>query len=389
MEFFDLLILMVVVWTAGKFFKSFHLPVVLGQLLGGIVVGPALLGLVNPESETIKVLAELGIFFLMLHAGLETDHREILKASKRSFLIALGGTLLSFGGGFYVAQLFGQTLEASLFIGIGLSVSAIAMTARVFKDCKIMNTRAANVTLGAAIFENILALILFSMVISIAEQGNVQLIPLLILITKVTVFFLVVIFIGIRYSRFMNKILYFGNKGFTLTLILALLMGLIAEAIGLHMIIGAFMAGLFINEEVLDKRVFDKIEDRIYGLSYGFFGPIFFASLAFHLDFSAFQIAPWFLIAIIATAIVGKVVGSGIVAKLEKLSNLESLIIGVGMNNRGAVELIIASVGLQTGIIDSTVFSILVIMAFTTTIFSILTTSPLAKRLKSQVAESI
>lgn len=383
----SLLILMVVVWTTGKFFKSFRLPVVLGQLLGGILVGPALLGLVDPTSETIKVLAQLGIFFLMLHAGLETDHREILKASKRSFLIALGGTILSFAGGYYVARLFGQPQVASLFIGMGLSISAIAMAARVFKDCKIMNTRAANVTLGAAVFENIIALIIFSVIINIAEQGTVQLIPLLILMAKVIAFFAIMIFAGIRYSKFLNKILYFGNKGFTLTLIIALLMGLIAEAIGLHMTIGAFLAGLFIHEEVLDKRVFDKIEDRVYGLSYGFFGPIFFASLAFHLEFTVFQVAPWFLVTIIAAAIFGKVIGSGIVAKLEKLSNLESLIIGISMNNRGAVELVIASLGLQLAIITKEVFSVLVAMAFITTIFSIITTSPLAKKLKEAQAE--
>ena len=381
-DFMDLLILMVVVWTSGKIFRSLKLPVVLGQLLGGILVGPALLNLVDPNSETIKVLAELGIFFLMLHAGLETDHREILKASKRSFLIAIGGTILSFAGGFYVAQLFGQSQTASLFIGMGLSVSAIAMAARVFKDCKIMNTRAANVTLGAAIFENILALIFFSVIINLTEQGTVEFIPLLILLLKICAFFAIVIFAGLKFSKFMNRILYFGNKGFTLTLIIALLMGLIAEAIGLHMIIGAFLAGLFIHEEILDKRVFDKIEDRIYGMSYGFFGPIFFASLAFHLDFSAFTTMTWFLAALVAVAILGKVIGSGIVAKLEKLTNLESLIIGVSMNNRGAVELVIATVGLQMGIIDELVFSALVAMAFITTIFSILATPPLAKRLK-------
>ncbi len=383
-DFFNLLILMVVVWTSGKIFRSLKLPVVLGQLLGGILVGPALLGLVDPGSETIKVLAELGIFFLMLHAGLETDHREILKSSKRSFLIALGGTTISLLGGYYVARLFGQTQVASLFIGMGLSISAIAMSARVFKDCKIMNTRAANVTLGAAIFENILALVLFSVIINIAEQGTIQLIPLLILLLKVSAFFTIVIYAGIRFSKSLNKILYFGNKGFTLTLIIALLMGLIAEAIGLHMIIGAFLAGLFIHEEVLDKRVFDKIEDRIYGLSYGFFGPIFFVSLAFYLDTSAFTNAPWFLLAIIAVAMFGKIIGSYLVARFEKLSNLESLIIGLSMNNRGAAELAIAALGFQMGIINQQVFSILVAMAFITTIFSILTISPLARKLKAQ-----
>ena len=295
----------------------------------------------------------------------------------------MGGTITSFAGGFYVAQLFGQSIEASLFIGMGLSVSAIAMAARVFKDCKIMNTRTANITLGAAVFENILALILFSVIVNLSEQGNIEIPSLIAMLVKVVGFFGIIIFIGIRYSKFLNRILYFGNKGFTLTLIIALIMGLTAEAIGLHMIIGAFLAGLFINEEVLDKRVFAKIEDRVYGLSYGFFGPIFFASLAFHLDLKIFIVAPWFLMAIVAVAISGKVIGSGLVAKLEKLTNLESLMIGLGMNNRGAAELVIATLGFQIGIIDKNVFSILVAMAFITTVFSIVTITPLAKKLKS------
>lgn len=383
-DFMNLLILMVVVWTAGKIFKSLRLPVVLGQLMGGILVGPALLGIVDPSSEIIKVLADLGIFFLMLHAGIETNHRELIKASKRSIVVALGGTILSFAGGYYVAILFGQSFIASLFIGMGLSVSAIAMAARVFKDNKIMNSRAANVTLGAAVMENILALVLFSIIIRLAEQGTVEIMPLIFLLLKVFAFFGIVIFVGIKYSKFLYKILYFGNKGFTLTLIMALMMGLIAQAIGLHMVIGAFLAGLFLSEEVLDERVYRKIEDRIYGLSYGFFGPIFFVSMAFHLDLKTFTEAPWFLLAIILVAIVGKLIGSGIMAKLEGLRNLESLIIGLAMNNRGAAELVIAALGLQLGIINQQVFSILVAMAFITTIFSIIVIPPLAEKLKNE-----
>lgn len=383
-DFMNLLILMVVVWTAGKIFRSLRLPVVFGELIGGIIVGPALLGLVSPDSETIKVLAELGIFFLMLHAGLETDHKELLKASKKSFLIGLGGTILPFIGGFYVARLFGQSFNASLFIGMGLSVTAIAMAARVFKDSNMEHTRACNITLGAAVIENILALIMFSVIINLAEQGTVQLIPLFWLLIKVFLFFGIVIYAGYKGSHLLNKIIYFGNKGFTLTLIIALIMGLIADAIGLHMIIGAFMAGLFMHEEVLDTRVFHKIEDRIYGLSYGFFGPIFFASLAFHLDPTAFTATPYFLIAIILTAILGKVIGSGIVAKLLKLKTSESVIIGLAMNNRGAAELVIATLGLQMGIITQNVFSILVAMAFVTTVFSIIMISRMAKKIKQE-----
>ncbi|QQR83951.1 cation:proton antiporter [Candidatus Peregrinibacteria bacterium] len=103
-ELNDLLILMVVVWTAGKIFRSFHLPIVFGELVGGVIVGPALLGIVPADSEVIKVIAELGIFFLMLHSGLETNPEELLKASKKSIFVALGGVLLPFVGGYWAAR---------------------------------------------------------------------------------------------------------------------------------------------------------------------------------------------------------------------------------------------------------------------------------------------
>ena len=184
---------------------------------------------------------------------------------------------------------------------------------------------------------------------------------------------------GLKLSPYMGRFL--KNKGFTLTLIVALTLGLLAESIGLHMIIGAFLAGLFIREEVVDERVFHKIEDRIYGLSYCFLGPIFFTSLAFHLDFTAVTTLPWFLAAVLIVAILGKVVGAGGAAYLQKIKPVKALVIGLAMNSRGAVELIIASIGIQRGIIDQDVFSILVIMAFATTMFSIFTIRPLAKYL--------
>lgn len=382
MEFSTLLILMVVIWTAGKIFRYLKLPVVFGELLGGILVGPVLLGLVPADSEMIKVLAELGIFFLMLHSGLESDPKEFIRSSKKSLLIATGGVILPFLGGFLITRHFGYNAVTAFFVGMGMSTSAIAITARLLKDCGLTKTRVGHLAIGSAIIDDIMALVLFSIALSLAENGNVELIPLLWLIVKITIFFAVVIYGGMRISSFMNRIIYWKNKGFTLTLIIALLMGLIAEAIGLHMVIGAFTAGLLIREEVIDTQVFKKIEDRIYGLSYSFFGPIFFASLAFHLDFSAFTGAPYFMLSIFVIAILGKIIGAGGMAYLLKIKPLESFAIGLTMNNRGAVELIIASIGLSMGIIDANIFSILILMAFVTTTFSILTMSSVAKKLK-------
>lgn len=379
--FEELLIVMVVVWTAGKLFRSLGLPVVFGELMGGILVGPAVLGLVHPGTEVITVIAELGIFFLMLHAGLETDHRELLNSGKKSISIAIGSFFLPLLCGYAVARMFGQSETSAMFIGIAVSVTAVAVAARVFKDCKILQHRVAHISLGAAVIEEILAFVAFSVVLSIAQTGRVDLLLILWLIVKVAAFFFVVLWLGVKTAPYFNRVFYLGNKGFTLTLIVALCLGLIAEAIGLHMIIGAFLAGLFMQEEVIDEKTFNKIEDRVYGLSYSFFGPIFFASLAFHFELTALITAPLFFAAIFVVAVLGKVIGSSVVALLLGLKKTEAAVIGLAMNNRGAVELIIASIGFQKGIIDETVFSILVLMAFSTTILSILLTPRYAKQI--------
>ena len=281
------------------------------------------------------------------------------------------------------ARAFGQAPLAAAFIAIALSISALALAVRLFKDCAMENTPVAHITISAAVITDIVALCIFAVVLNVAETGGVSPGAIAWLLTKVVAFFGIVLIGGVKSAQFMNKLIYFGNKGFTVTLIISLCMGMLAEFIGLHMVIGAFLAGLFIREEVIDTDTFNKIEDRIYGLSYSFFGPIFFASLAFHLDFTAFQTAPFFLATIILVAIVGKIVGSGMPAWLMNMRPTEALIIGLAMNNRGAVELIIAVIGLELGIIDQTVFSIIVVMAFVTTAFSILATVPYTKRLQA------
>jgi Kef-type K+ transport system membrane component KefB len=375
-DFQSLLILMVIVWVMGKIFRMLKWPVLFGELIGGIMVGPLVLGIVDPGSVTIKVLAELGVFFLMLHSGLESDPDELLHASKKSILVAIGGVVLPFVSGFLVSQAFGQTMIESLFIAMCMSCTAIAISARLFKEYGVQKSKTAHITLGAAVIDDILALILFSVVLNLADTGQVALMPILMMLLKTAAFFVAVIWGGLKISKYMGRILH--DKGFTFALIVALVLGLVAEHIGLHMVVGAFLAGLFIREEVLDEALFNKIEDRIYGLSYSFLGPIFFTSLAFHLDFTAITTRPWFLIAVILVAIFGKVVGAGGAALLQKIKMKQSLIIGLTMNSRGAVELIIASIGIQKGIIDQNVFSILVIMAFATTFFTIFATRPIA-----------
>lgn len=372
-----LLIIMVVVWLAGVIFRMISLPVIFGELLGGIILGPLVLNWVNLENDIITILAELGVFFLMLHSGLETDPYKLFKVSKKSIIVSLGSIFVPFAGGFFLAQVYNFSFNESLFLGTSLSITAIALLVRLFKDYKIQSTEIANISLGAAFIGDIVGLILFSIVLNIDKEGTFDFGNITLMVIKIIVFFSAVIIAGHKTSKYLPKIL--RKKGFTFTLITALTLGFIAEAIGLHAIIGAFLAGLFIRQEIIEEKVFNKIEDRIYGLSYSFLGPIFFVSLGFYLDKESLIVSPIFLISIITIAILGKIIGSAGAALLQKIEIKQAFLIGIAMNNRGAVELIIASIAVKEGIINNEVFSSLIIMTFVTTILSILLFKPFAR----------
>jgi Kef-type K+ transport system membrane component KefB len=367
---------MVVVWVMGKIFRSLSLPVIFGELLGGIIIGPLTLGIIDPSDEGIKMLAELGIFFLMFHTGLETNPKKLFNASTKSIIIGVLSTILPLIIIFYSVSALGFNNVHSAVLALTLSITGMPIVVRVFKDLKIHRTSAANVTLIASIISDLLGLILFSMLLSYIETGVFDPVNLGFMLLKSALFFAIVIFLGIKLSPYSQNFL--KNKGFTLALIIALGLGVIAELLGLHMIIGAFLAGLFIREEVLDPKIFNKIEDRIYGLSYSFLGPIFFTSLAMNLDFKAIFLTPTSFLIILIIAFAAKYLASFLPALYFKMK--DSNIIGSAMNSRGAIDLVIASIAFEKGAISQEVFSILIAVIFFTTLISIFSLRFYAKR---------
>lgn len=379
MDFQSLLTLMVVVWVAGKVFRAMNLPVIFGELLGGIIVGPLILNIVDVTSPTIEVLAELGIFFLMMHTGLDTDPKTLFRATKRSLLTSIVSLVLPFVSVFFITRYFGYDVEQALFFALALSITAVAIIARILKEYKIYHTKTGQTVMGAAIVNDILGLMLFSVILNFVETGSLSFQALTWMSFKLLCFFGLIIFGGMKLSSHIAPIL--KDRGFTFALIVALALGLIAEYIGLHMIIGAFLAGLLIREEIVDEKVFHKIEDRIYGLSYSFLGPIFFASLAFNLDFSVFFEKPIFIVICFFVAVLAKLAGSSIPVffQIRKVSFVEAILIGLSMNSRGAVDLVIASIGFNMGILDGEIFAILVFLILVTTLFSIFAIRPLIR----------
>jgi Kef-type K+ transport system membrane component KefB len=381
----NLILILTTAWFMGRVFARFGLPVVLGELLAGLILGPPLLGIIS-ASEPIELLAEFGIFFLMFHAGLEMDPKEAVEHIWPSIAVALGGFILPFVLGYFTCRIFGGTAFQSLFVGMGLSITAIAVQARILHDMQIQNTTIGHIIIGAAIVDDILALVTLSILLGLAESGKIQAIHVSFVVFKAVAFFALTILIGqFIIPRFIRKLDDREAKTFTFALISALVVGYLAELAGLHLIIGAFLAGQFVRKEIIDRGFYQKINDRFYSLSYGFMAPIFFVSLSFHLHFQWKWPIIIFTLTITLIAIVGKLIGCGVGAFLYGHKFWGSAIIGCGMNGRGAVEMVVAAVVIKLSdklinsqtisepLLTQDQFSALICMAFITTIIAPLT----------------
>ena len=376
---------MALIWTAGVIFRRINQPPILGELLAGVIFGPPCLGIIAPD-PTLNVLSELGIFFLMFYAGLETDADDLRKASGLSTAVGMGGFFVPLGLGYFACHLlFGMGHVQALFVGLGLSITAIAISARMLNDMNLHAYRVTPVILGGAIIDDVLALALLSVIIgAVAGGGSFDILNIAGIVVEVVLFFCATILIGIKI--FPKCSVYFSTreaKGFTFSLIVALVFGILAELAGLHVIIGAYLAGLFVRRAICEKALLLKVTDRFVSITYGFLGPIFFISLSFHVTFSIFREHLFVILVLVFVATAGKLIGAGLSAYLCKMTANESLVVAFSMNGRGAVELIIASLGLQYGIIDDSIFSILVVMAFITTLLSPMVLSMILKRNKT------
>jgi Kef-type K+ transport system membrane component KefB len=286
--FKQLLILMVVIWVIAVLLRRIGIPTIMGELIAGVLIGPAVFGFIEPN-EIIDVLAQLGIFFLMLHTGVKTNPREFITALRKSFGIATIGALFPFLAATSVALLFGYSTNTSLFVGITLTATAVVVTLKILNDLGLQNTKLARVIVASCILDDLLSLVSFSIILSVVKSEEIGFFSLLIVGLKSTLFFGITIIAGYYLYPILKRP--FRNpkgKGFTFLLILGISFGLFAELIGLHMILGAYLAGLFFREEVASKELIRKVEDRLYGIAYSFLGPIFFISLGFHITFGAF-----------------------------------------------------------------------------------------------------
>ncbi|MFH1404032.1 MAG: cation:proton antiporter [Candidatus Altiarchaeota archaeon] len=379
----QLLLILLAGWYMGRLFrKSLDLPPMLGELIAGLIFGPSILNLIHP-SEYIDFLAELGIFFLMFYAGTETDPKMFFKSLRPSILCGIMGFVIPFTLGYYgtVFLMPSATMYQALFIGLGLSITAIAVNARILMDLNMQNSKIGHILIGAALVDDILSLGFFSALVDTIKIGHFSYSSVTVSMLHVIMFFLITYGIGKLVLPMVNK--YYLEKeghGFTFSLLTALVFSVIAESMGLHLIIGAFLAGLFVREEMKEDKLIDMLNDRLMIISYGFLGPVFFVSLAFNVELSAILHEAFFLIVVLVIALGGKFIGAYLGCVMAKVRREDSIIISAGMNGRGAVELILVSAGVSLGILNNQIVTILVSMAFITTLITPIAFKTLLKR---------
>jgi Kef-type K+ transport system membrane component KefB/Trk K+ transport system NAD-binding subunit len=385
----DLLILLTGIWVVAVTLRPLGLPTVMGELIVGVVVGPAVLGLIEP-SETIQLLAEIGIFFLMFHAGVETQPLEFFKALKRSLGVAVVGAAVPFGVSFSVARLFGLDWVGATFVGLTMTATAVVITLKSLKDLGLADTRLARVIIASCVIDDLLTLVFFGLIIGMLSGGAFEPLAVAVTLGKVVGFFGVAVLIGrYVYPRLSLPFRSEGGKGFTFILLMAIAMGMFAEFIGLHMIIGAYLAGLFFEERVAHPNLVKVVVDRAYGIAYSFLGPIFFISLGFSITFDISASGVAFLAVLTTVVIVGQIVSAGGMALQIGMSLREALTVGVGMCGRAELAFILASLALAQGAIDDSTFSVLIFTAFILNLFTPLALKGCSVLLEGQAVRAV
>ena len=366
----DLLILLAGIWLVAVTLRPLGLPTIMGELIVGVLVGPAVFGLIEP-SAAITLLAEIGIFFLMFHAGVETQPTEFFDALKRSLGVALVGAIVPFGVAFGVATAFGLDPVGAVFVGLTMTATAVVITLKTLKDLGLADTGVARVIVASCVIDDLLTLVFFGLVVGVLSGGSFEPMAIAVTLAKVVAFFGLAALLGrFAYPHLTLPFRSKGGKGFTFVLLVAIAAGLFAEAIGLHMILGAYLAGLFFEEKVAHPNLVRVVADRSYGIAYSFLGPIFFMSLGFSITFDISPSGMAFLALLTTAVIVGQIASAGSMALRMGLSAREALTVGVGMCGRAELAMILASLALTQGAIDPSIFSVLIFTMFVLNLFT-------------------
>lgn len=366
----DIALILISTKLLGLLTRRIQLPQVVGALLAGLLLGPACLGLLQ-ETDFIKNIAEIGVIVLMFSAGLETDVKELKKSGLASFVIALMGVIVPLLGGFAIAAIYNpatdkQTLLQNIFVGVVLTATSVSITVETLKELGKLSTKTGNAILGAALIDDVLGIIALTVISSFAGS-DVSIWVILLKILGFFVFCGVVTFLFVKIGNpWINKYKKDLRRFVILAFAFCLVMAFASEYFfGVSDITGAFVAGLILS----NNKKTTYMQNRFDTISYLLLSPVFFASVGLKVTFDGMSSTVVVLIILLlAVAILSKMIGCGLGAKLCKYTNLQSVKIGIGMISRGEVALIVATKGMAMGLMNDMFFAPLVLVVVATTI---------------------
>ncbi len=377
-HFLQICILLAILLLSAKLFgyisTRFGQPSVLGELIVGIILGPSLLNILNLPFLTynelpdfVATLAELGVLFLMFIAGLELSLSDLAQNKSASMYGGTLGVVVPVALGFFVGELFGMDANHSIFLGLTLGATSVSISAQTLIELKVLRSRVGFGLLGAAVFDDILVILLLSGFIALYSGGSI--LEILIVLVKMIAFLALSLAFGYwLLPKISKKIktLPIAQGVLTMAIIILLVYGVAAELLGgMAAITGSFIAGLMFSR----TKEKGEIEKGLHSLSYSLFVPIFFVNIGLNVDIRGMDPSVlWILLAISFIAIIGKIIGAGLGARLGKFSWLESLQLGIGMISRGEVGLIVATIGLSENLLNPDLYSVIVGMVIITTL---------------------
>lgn len=352
----------------AEVFERLKQPAVVGEILAGIVIGPSLLGWVEP-SELITILAEVGVIFLLFTVGLETKPQAIFQVGKRAVMVGVLGVVLPFVAGYAIAMWWDGSFVEAMFIGAALVATSVGITARVLGSMGLLDMQTSRIILGAAVIDDILGLIILSLVSSVSQQGTVSPAGLAKTAGAAILF---TVFVGLVGSKVLTRLaptiqkLRVSKPFFNIGLILCFGLSVASIYVGVAAIIGAFLAGMALAEATEDNH---KMHQLTSGVT-EFLVPFFLVNIGMQLDLGVFGNTSVVALAAIVTvvAVITKFVGCGLGAWGMKRREMAQ--IGIGMVPRGEVGIVVAQIGLGLGVISSNFFASVLFMAVATTLIA-------------------
>jgi Kef-type K+ transport system membrane component KefB len=398
-EFFLAVFLMLLVGRVfGEVLQRVKQPTLVGELLAGVLIGPSILNVVQPTAD-LTLIANVALFFIMFLTGLKLHTKDIVEAGRRAMVVSVLAFTIPFVAGAYVSSLFGLNLVESLVVGLTLAITAVPVNSIILMEFGMLKTKLGATVITAGVINDILSLVVLGIILQLPATGGstISYLGVAASVAKIGAFVGGALFVDRLLRRHpqwaQRQLARLGPRlgtresAFGVMLMFSIAVSLLAEWAGLHFIIGTFFAGLLLNEAMGDDLL-GRDTNVLSGITFGFFAPLLFAFIGVEFDAEALTGVLLLAGALLVVAIAGKLVGGYAGARLAGFSRPQSNLIALLLNSRGFVELVIATIAYQAGLIDLALFSVVVGIGVITTIMSPITARiSISRQLKQQERE--